>query len=298
MLQTCFLLFAALKETYSENPEALDEAMAMVASDLHCALHTGVPVVVNGLQLRLRFCVCSVKGDWPFLIEAAHLERHFRRAPKRGESSLASPGVCHLCLGGVSGISYTDFSTSPDWERTMDSAAAQVPWHSVSPWHSLPAIKDFRPFTFRPDLFHGFHLGHGRYFLSSALVVLQQLEEGDGVETRFQQLSRKWLQYCRSVRVPWQNVYPFTFFGFFCLSACDWNIVCYRCCPCMTCQERPYLQKISRESLGFMSHLDWPEGKWQKGSTTTLLMAPCLQILFTQHLVVWNLNVLHNLPIA
>lgn len=66
----------------------------------------------------------------------------------------------------------------------------------------------------------------------------------------------------------------------------------------MTCQERPYLQKISRESLGFMSHLDWPEGKWQKGSTTTLLMAPCLQILFTQLLVVWNLNVLHNLPIA
>lgn len=205
MLQTRFLLFAALKETYSENPEALDEAMAMVALDLHCALHTGVPVVVNGLQLRLRFCVCSVKGDWPFLIEAAHLERHFRRAPKRGESSPSSPGVCHLCLGGVSGISYTDFSTSPDWERTMDSAAAQVPWHSVSPWHSLPAIKDFRPFTFRPDLFHGFHLGHGRYFLSSALVVLQQLEEGDGVETRFQQLSRKWLQYCRSVRVPWQK---------------------------------------------------------------------------------------------
>ena len=108
MLQTRFLLFAALKETYSENPDALDEAMAMVALDLHCALHTGVPVVVNGLQLRLRFCVCSVKGDWPFLIEAAHLERHFRRAPKRGESSLSSPGVCHLCLGGVSGISYTE----------------------------------------------------------------------------------------------------------------------------------------------------------------------------------------------
>lgn len=32
------------------------------------------------------------------------------------------------------------------------------------------------------------------------------------------------------------------------------------------------MQKISRESLGFMAQLDWPEGKWQKGDTTTLLM--------------------------
>jgi len=40
----------------------------------------------------------------------------------------------------------------------------------------------------------------------------------------------------------------------------------------ITPKERPYLVKIGRESLGFKSSLDWPEGGWQKGSTTTLLM--------------------------
>ena len=37
-------------------------------------------------------------------------------------------------------------------------------------------------------------------------------------------------------------------------------------------KERPYLMKIGRDSLGFKSGLDWPEGGWQKGATTTLLL--------------------------
>lgn len=37
-------------------------------------------------------------------------------------------------------------------------------------------------------------------------------------------------------------------------------------------EERPYLTKIGRETLNFKSGLDWPEGGWQKGATTTLLL--------------------------
>ena len=37
-------------------------------------------------------------------------------------------------------------------------------------------------------------------------------------------------------------------------------------------EERPYLTKIGRDTMGFKTSLDWPEGGWQKGATTTLLM--------------------------
>lgn len=207
-LLTRWLLFAALKETYSECPSALDDAMAMVLEDLNFACHTGVTVNLFGQSRRLRFVAVSVKGDWPFLIEAAHLERHFRRAPKRERSDMCSNlGVCHLCLGGYQGIPYEDFAEVPQWEQTMQSAAAMVPWHSESPWHSLPSLPYFRPWTFRPDIFHNFHLGHGRYFVSSALVVLAAFQEGTSVETRFQSLSHSWVAFCRRRGVPWMHAF-------------------------------------------------------------------------------------------
>ena len=36
-------------------------------------------------------------------------------------------------------------------------------------------------------------------------------------------------------------------------------------------EERPYLTKIGRDTMGFKTSLDWPEGGWQKGATMTSL---------------------------
>lgn len=166
--------------------------------DLTFCLHKGLTLEVFGKEITMRLCVVSVKGDWPFLIEAGHLERHFRRAPKQESSQRTPFGICHLCCGGMPGISYTDCSDSPDWERTMYSAAALCPWDSWSPWQDLPGLPHFRPWTFRPDLFHNFHLGHGKYFLSSSLVLLQACMAGSSVEIRFAALDREWKRYCRS----------------------------------------------------------------------------------------------------
>ena len=209
-LLTRWLLFAALKETYADHPTALDDAMAMVLDDLRAAQRTGVALQVHGQEIQLRFAVTAVKGDWPFLIESGHLERHFRRAPKRGAAGnpLGHIGVCHLCLGGYSGVPYEDFSAVPQWESTMGSAAAMVPWHSVSPWHSLPSLPSFRAWTFRPDIFHNFHLGHGRYFISSVLVLLQAFEPGNGIEARFQAMTQKWLQFCHARHVTQMRLGP------------------------------------------------------------------------------------------
>lgn len=76
-----FLAFAALKETYSEDDEVLPKALELLALDLPDALVKGI-LVRGGHTLRLALISC--KGDWPWLIEAGGLTRHFRHAPKLG----------------------------------------------------------------------------------------------------------------------------------------------------------------------------------------------------------------------
>ena len=204
-VMTRWLSFAALRETYAEEPEALDDAMSLVANDLQIALHQGIDVTIVRDIVKLRLCPVGVKGDWPFLIEAAHLERHFRRAPKRGESQMTCPGICHLCMGGYGQFHFEDFTAAPAWERTMYSAASLCPWESEAPWQHLPGLPDFRPWTFRPDIFHNWHLGCGRYFVSSALVVLVQFENGGegGLDVRLQAMTVRWLSFCKSRKESW-----------------------------------------------------------------------------------------------
>ena len=189
--------------------------MQFMVSDLEIALREGVQIHAHGSTIELRLACTGIKGDWPFLIAAGHLERHSRRAPKQGGSdNLAGQGagVCHLCCGGIGGIAYEDFSSQPQWEPSMQSAAAQVPWHSLGPFHDLPASPECRPFLFRPDVVHSFHLGHGRYFISSSLVVLQAYETGSSVEARFGALTSKWLAYCKK-RKATQLVFAFLLEG-------------------------------------------------------------------------------------
>lgn len=49
------------------------------------------------------------------------------------------------------------------------------------------------------------------------MVVLQQFEEGGGVDARFQQLTDKWLAFCRSrkdARISWMFFSSFVFLVF------------------------------------------------------------------------------------
>lgn len=200
----------ALKEFYVEHPAALDDASKLILEDLQLALAEGVPVTLGQRKVRLRFCVTGIKGDLPFLIETGHLERHFRRAPRRGESNMRCPGICHYCLAGATlpgrennYIPYEDFGDNPVFESTMQSCAAACPWYSLPPLLGLPGFSTRRPLLWRTDLFHNFHLGHGRYFLASALVCLQQHQVGSGVDARFQVLTQLWLAWCRARRVSW-----------------------------------------------------------------------------------------------
>lgn len=219
------MAFAALKETYDQCPSALDDAMAVIFRDLQTLLNEGIQLRVEGSSVTLRVAVTGVKGDWPFLIAAAHLVRSFRRQPKRGQSQMSSPGICHICMAGKGNFHYADMSDNPCWASTLGSASSNTPWDDSAPWHFFDTYSDCPPWQFRPDIFHNWHLGAGRYFLASTLVALQKFEEGGGVDARMEMLTQKWLSFCRSRRVSWlalfvSCVFPFCSCGLFsCLAS-------------------------------------------------------------------------------
>lgn len=200
---TRWLSFAALKETMDQ-PTALEDGMALIRADLDGLLKTGISLQMGAFEkVTFRLAVTGIKGDWPFLIAAANLDRHFRRAPKHGVvgGGALSHGVCHLCLAGMPGFAFDDYSVSASWEQTMYTAASQCPWTMVSSWAMFPSLPHFQPFSFRPDLFHGWHLGAGRYFVASCLVVLMSFEEAPngqtGVDARLAAMTQRWIQYCK-----------------------------------------------------------------------------------------------------
>lgn len=202
-------------------------------------MRDGVKIFAEGQEWTIRLVCTGIKGDWPFLIETGALERHFRRAPKRGASAMAPSGVCHYCLAGLPGYSFADCSSQPAFESpgAQRSAAAMAPWSEITPFtEKLPMFRAFPPLLYKVDLWHNWHLGVGRYFIASCVVLLSELFPGRGVEARLAGISRCWVEWCRSN------------------------------------QQRPLLRKFDRANLGYTSELEWPEGCWQKASTTTLLM--------------------------
>ena len=48
----------------------------------------------QGARHVIRLICLGVKGDWPFLIEVAGLDRHFRRVPKKGQSNMRLQDGC------------------------------------------------------------------------------------------------------------------------------------------------------------------------------------------------------------
>ena len=82
------------------------------------------------------------------------------------------------------------------------NSEAQSPWDSISPFvEMLPSETGMPAWLFRPDIFHNWHLGAGKYFISSSLVILQKFEvlfPGGGVDARFQSMTAQWLEFCKA----------------------------------------------------------------------------------------------------
>ena len=195
---TRFMAFCALRETYSQDEKVLPDALQHLVTDFQFALRNGIDVRFGGQIICLRLCCLSTKGDWPWLIEAGNLTRHFRRAAKKDKSDRENSGLCHFCLAGMEQVPCSDASSSALWIKTTQSAAALVPWDDPSPLLGLPADPHHKNMLFRPDLFHNWHLGMGQCFVASSIVILSKLSVASSIPARFEDLSTLWRQWCRS----------------------------------------------------------------------------------------------------
>lgn len=196
---TRHLIFAALRETYADDEAMLQDALQVCMENFQLALKDGIQVQYEGGAHRLRLaCICT-KGDWPWLITAGDLCRHFRRAAKRESAQNPNVGLCHFCMAGAPGIPSADSQPTAKWRRTMHSAASFYAWETETPiTRMMPSSPRFPAYVYRPDIFHNWHLGAGQSFGASALVLVSELCHGSSIPARFENLTTLWRAFCRS----------------------------------------------------------------------------------------------------
>ena len=234
---TRFLMSVLPKRYYSEDDDGdfdsdpFQDLMLGVTRDLRTLYDHGI----STRDGRFFFCVLNVMGDWPFIQKCGALGRSFMNISKAASSKAPAKGICHLCQADIAGVEWEKFDERPPkWLPTVNT---------LSPFLKVPAVLElpknplFPESFFAFDLFHSWHIGCGKTFLSSCLAVLSQSTAYEGsVDLRLENLTRDFLDWSRASG--------------------------------MKCQ----LRKINKAKLGWNSMTTYPAGTWSKGSTTTCLM--------------------------
>ena len=222
---------------YSDSPEAFYLMLEKLTDDLRTLFFDGLQVG----QRKLWVCCLAVKGDAPWLTKAGKFERNFLRRPTRSSSKKPAVGVCFKCLAGKEDwryeVPFEDLSLHPKWLETVEV----VPPHYAgepSPLLRIPREVDNpngeRFFCY--DLFHNWHSGIGKYFLSSAVVILIDLVEEKTIDDQFAALSSDFQRFCK------MNRYS------------------------------PYFLRLTKVMFGVQNSMkDTPSAGWSKGDFTTVL---------------------------
>ena len=233
---TRFLLGVLPRRMYAdddgESVDAFQDFLKGITLDLNSLFEDGV---TDRCGRRFFFAVISVMGDWPWIQKAGCLSRSFFNAAKKASSKAPPKGVCHLCCADMVGYPWEDWtSKTPAWVATINT---------LSPFARRPSLlglplDDSNPSSlFTYDLFHTWHLGCGKTFMASAIVVFATSRHFAGsMVDRISAVSGLFERWCKTNKV------------------------------------QPYLKKITQAKLSWLSNSDFPQGAWSKGSTTTYLM--------------------------
>ena len=231
-LCTRWLLAALPRHMYDdERSPNLQMLLQALVEDLNSLFEQGF----KGLDgMTYYFATIHVIGDWPWLQKAFDFQRSFSNISKHATANTVSRGICHVCLADQPNVPFEDFdSEEPKWRSTCNltwpfaslPALYQLPY-DPDDWMSLPG----------QDLFHGWHLGAGKVFLASSLVLLSEQYPGKSIDARFSSMAKEFFEWCAETG------------------------------------EHPYIRKLTREMLSWTSSTDYPTGTWSKGSTTLCLL--------------------------
>jgi hypothetical protein len=211
--------------------EAFDRMSQALVDDMNQLIQTGA-LSVKGEKHWL--VVLYVTGDWPFHQKSFHLGRTFGSVAKQPSSKTVPKGICHNCCADQDGYPFEDFeSPEPRWRTTV---GLDPPFLQDPVFLQLPHDQAMPTSMIGLDLFHGFHLGAGKVFCSSVLVLVSEILEGSSVPKRFESLHDLFFRWCQL-----RN-------------------------------QHPYIKKLSQETVKWIQTTDFPSGAWSKGSTTLCLL--------------------------
>ena len=240
---TQFLFSTMTKKVMEANPQAMDGLMTIFASDAKMLLEEGI--TDKSGNYRVHLIHLGTKGDLPALRVLSGAKRSFSQVPRAASSKKPCLGVCPLCDAGqelnpqlgLPAIPYEDVNPTALWTTTL---------HTNPPWDTPPTIleglnlstEDSMAF-FLTDPWHNLHLGVLKRFIGSSMVAivesgaLPSLPPVRSVDKRFEWLTELYMAYCRSQKVS------------------------------------PWLQEISRDTMGFPSSTVEPVGRWTKAVVST-----------------------------
>lgn len=213
---------------------AFQDLQKFMAGDSLEMLLTGVKSPHDGETYRM--AVLQVVGDWAFLLKIGHLSRSFANVEKRPRAQDAQPkGICHMCRAGQVNIPFEDLRMTARWVETLHDPSDSV-FLDRPPFLQLPQDIGKESSYFTYDLFHAFHLGTGKVFCASVLVMISMQMTAGTVDQRFVELTRLYLDFCDRVH------------------------------------SSPYILSLTKEGLGWPDTKTYPNAQWSKGHITTLVL--------------------------
>ncbi|CAE7231791.1 unnamed protein product, partial [Symbiodinium sp. KB8] len=213
------------KHMYQKDDEVFETLLRASCEDARTMMTEGV-LDADGNRFWMA-CLGTV-GDWPFLHKSGHFTRTFANVVKRVDQ--VAGGICHLCDCGPDSLPFERFATRrPDWLATLNATS---PFQTMPAAARIPHAPGQPAATFYFDLFHCWHLGVGRNFVGSALVLLSDLHAGN-IDERFDQLTIQYKDWCRRNGAS------------------------------------PILTRIHKDNIQWASTSEFPTGTWFKGEVTT-----------------------------
>ena len=223
------------KHLYRKNDVAVDELFDFGA---RCADDVGRNGLANPHTGERFWMVCiAVTGDWQFLAKCGNLCRSYSNCEKgRGEEGHQKnpKGICHLCRAGQRPYPFEQLGTrKPRWLATQYT---QTGFKSPPAFTRLLCNRARPESMYQFDIWHGFHLGVGKTFISSTLALISTKFPGRSVDSRFEALSQNYRDWCKANG------------------------------------ETAYLSYIAKETILWKTTTSMPSALWSKGAATTVLL--------------------------
>ena len=231
---TRFLLSVLPRSFYKlddgQEIDVFQDLLRVLTQDLRMLYET---VVTDRSGKKFFFATIRVMGDWPFIVKAGCLNRSFQNVAKHQTSKASPKGICHRCCADLPGYPWEDLTSEPTWKSSINT---------LSPFARAPALLGLvvdpqdAPAFFEFDLFHTWHLGIGRTYLASAIIVfaLSTMFEGS-IDTRLETVTNRYLAWCTNNKIS------------------------------------PVVRRFSKDSLSWPQSNVFPCGRWSKGAATTVI---------------------------